>query len=195
MDSEALSIGELADAAGLTRRAIRFYVQQKLLPPPLGRGRGNHYDARHLARLRRVIALQQAGHSLNAIRQVLAREPDDPDKRGDVDYAADAGTTVRDEGVDGHERLPRDASERGDAHEAPAVSMNGTSRADGSDASESGSDGIAKPQAAALSARLWTRLTLADGIELSFDATKFNPTVEQLLIVRQMVRQALLERE
>jgi hypothetical protein len=29
-----MSIGELADAAGLSRRAIRFYVQQGLLPAP-----------------------------------------------------------------------------------------------------------------------------------------------------------------
>jgi DNA-binding transcriptional MerR regulator len=174
MDSEALSIGELADAAGLTRRAIRFYVQQKLLPPPLGRGRGNHYDARHLSRLRRVIALQQAGHSLEAIRQVLARDPDDGEKP-ELPHGSNGSSprskgrltaVVRDEG-----ELPGEVS-------GPPVPV-----------------GSATPQAAGLSARLWTRLILAEGIELSFDATKFNPTVEQLLTIRQRVRRTLLDQE
>jgi DNA-binding transcriptional MerR regulator len=167
MDSDALSIGELADAAGLTRRAIRFYVQQKLLPPPLGRGRGHHYDAGHLARLRRVIALQQAGHSLEAIRQVLAREP---------------------QGGDGAER-PRGVNGSASDH-APARHEPNVLREETTGRSEP--PGFAKPQAAGLSARLWTRLTLGEGIELSFDATKFNPTVEQLLTIRQMVRDTLL---
>ena len=70
-----MAIGELADAAGLTRRAIRFYVQQGLLPAPLGRGRGRHYDDSHLQALKRIAELQQAGHSLDAIREILRRSP------------------------------------------------------------------------------------------------------------------------
>lgn len=70
MESGMLSIGELADAAGLSRRAVRFYVQQGLLPAPAGRGRGKHYDASHLERLRQIMELQSAGHSLDAIRQI-----------------------------------------------------------------------------------------------------------------------------
>src|SRR4051812_28542669 len=71
MDPHRLSIDELADAAGLTRRGIRFYVQQRLLPAPDGVGRGKHYDASHLERLRRIRALQAAGHSLEEIRRML----------------------------------------------------------------------------------------------------------------------------
>ena len=66
-----MSIGELADAAGLTRRVIRFYVQQKLIPSPTGVGRGKHYGASHLATLRRVLELQKGGHSLEEIRELL----------------------------------------------------------------------------------------------------------------------------
>src|SRR5262245_29700197 len=69
--SEFLGIDELADAAGLSRRAIRFYVQQKLLPAPLGVGRGKHYDRSHLERLKRLQELQTAGYSLEAIRRIL----------------------------------------------------------------------------------------------------------------------------
>ena len=129
-----MSIGELADAAGLTRRAIRFYVQQGLLPTPLGRGRGRHYDATHLDALRRITDLQQAGHSLDAIRQILAGRP-----------------------------------------VAPPATDNGR----------------AKPARPTLSAELWTRLRLAEGLELHFDATRFNPDVGQLVAVRDAVRTAL----
>ncbi len=66
-----LSISELAEAANLSRRAIRFYVQRGLLPPPLGRGRGRHYDRTHLQRLQRIAELQAAGHSLEAVKRIL----------------------------------------------------------------------------------------------------------------------------
>ena len=66
-----IGINELAAASGLTRRAIRFYVQQKLLSPPTGLGRSSQYDTSHLDRLRRIAELQQSGHSLDAIRQIL----------------------------------------------------------------------------------------------------------------------------
>src|SRR3954470_6765502 len=75
MESGELGIGELADAANLSRRSVRFYVQQKLLPTPLGRGRGRHYDRSHLDRLRQIAELQSAGHSLDAIRQILDGKP------------------------------------------------------------------------------------------------------------------------
>jgi len=66
------SLEELADRMGLTRRAIRFYVQRGLLPQPLGLGRGRHYDQGHLDALRRIGELQSAGHSLDAIGKIMA---------------------------------------------------------------------------------------------------------------------------
>src|SRR5207248_1505414 len=74
LSEQQMGIGDLADAAGLSRRAVRFYVQQQLLPPPTGRGRGNHYTAEHLERLQKIASLQAAGHSLDAIRRILAGE-------------------------------------------------------------------------------------------------------------------------
>ena len=64
-------IEELADLAGVTRRTIRFYVQEGLLPVPLGRGRGRHYGPEHLKRLLEVKALQERGVPLDAIRTGL----------------------------------------------------------------------------------------------------------------------------
>jgi DNA-binding transcriptional MerR regulator len=67
-----MSIGELADAAGVSRRAVRFYVQRGLLPPPTARGRGAHYEQAHVERLLRILRLQDAGHSLAAVGTLLA---------------------------------------------------------------------------------------------------------------------------
>jgi len=141
MESGELSIGELADAANLSRRAVRFYVQQKLLPTPLGRGRGRHYDRSHLDRLRRIAELQSAGHSLDAIRQILDGKP------------------------------------------APALKAE--------------SDNGARPTKPkpALSAELWTRIRLMDGVELSFDSTKHQPDVQALLALRDAVRDVFQRRE
>lgn len=67
------SIGELAEAGGVSRRAVRFYVQRGLVAPPHGVGRGAHYDAAHLAQLLEIKRRQGEGAALEAI----ARGPDD----------------------------------------------------------------------------------------------------------------------
>ena len=55
------AIGELADLGGVSRRTVRYYVQEGLLPAPLGVGRGRHYGAEHLEQLLKVKALQEQG--------------------------------------------------------------------------------------------------------------------------------------
>jgi hypothetical protein len=62
--SGSYSIGELAERAGVSRRAVRFYVQRGLLPEPVGVGRGAHYTDEHLRRLKEVKELQLRGMSL-----------------------------------------------------------------------------------------------------------------------------------
>ncbi|MDI9528467.1 MAG: MerR family transcriptional regulator [Candidatus Cloacimonadota bacterium] len=42
------SIAELASAAGVSRRAVRYYVQRKIIDPPCGGGRGSYYTEQHL---------------------------------------------------------------------------------------------------------------------------------------------------
>ena len=63
------AIGDLARLAGVTRRTVRYYVQEGLIPPPLGVGRGNHYGAEHLEQILRVKAMQEAGRTLDEIRR------------------------------------------------------------------------------------------------------------------------------
>ena len=70
-DEPRYAIGDLADLGGVSRRTVRYYVQEGLLPTPFGVGRGNHYGPGHLAQLLRVKALQEAGRTLDEIRCTL----------------------------------------------------------------------------------------------------------------------------
>lgn len=67
------AIGDLATLGGVSRRTVRYYVQEGLIPPPLGVGRGNHYSADHLEQLLRVKAMQEAGRTLDEIRRALGQ--------------------------------------------------------------------------------------------------------------------------
>jgi DNA-binding transcriptional MerR regulator len=74
-------IEEMAALGGVTRRTVRYYVQEGLLPPPLGVGRGRHYGPEHLARLQTVKAFQEQGLSLDEIRRALDDGPGRPARR------------------------------------------------------------------------------------------------------------------
>lgn len=46
------TIGELAEATGISRRAVRFYVQTGVIAAPEGKGRGSYYTDKHLEAIR-----------------------------------------------------------------------------------------------------------------------------------------------
>jgi DNA-binding transcriptional MerR regulator len=71
------TVDELAAEAGVSVRTVRFYAGKGLLPPPQLRGRLGLYDDGHLARLRLVRDLQEAGFTLAAIQGFVARMPPD----------------------------------------------------------------------------------------------------------------------
>lgn len=131
MLSQGLNIQELATQVGLTRRAVRFYVQRGMIPPPEGRGRGSHYGTDHLKRLRRIQELQDAGHSLEMIGKIL---------NGEVEETS-AQPSHRPKGL--------------------------------------------------LNSELWTRVKVAEGIELHLDATLHRCNPGQLIQVRQALQDAL----
>lgn len=67
-----MRIGELATAAGVTTKAVRFYEQAQVLPEPVRRPSGyRDYGDDALARLRFVKAAQATGLTLAEIRQVI----------------------------------------------------------------------------------------------------------------------------
>ena len=89
-DAVRYAVGDLADLASVSRRTVRYYVQEGLLPAPYGLGRGNHYGQEHLDELLRVKALQEAGRSLDEIKRALGqRTAPSLATRADVDAPVD----------------------------------------------------------------------------------------------------------
>jgi DNA-binding transcriptional MerR regulator len=61
---------ELARAAGIPPRTLRYYRERGLLPPPRRQGRLAWYNDHHLARLRTITALLERGHTLTGIAEL-----------------------------------------------------------------------------------------------------------------------------
>ncbi len=70
-DDARYSIQDLADLADVSRRTVRYYVQEGLIPAPLGVGRGPHYAQAHLDRILQVKELQASGRTLDEIRATV----------------------------------------------------------------------------------------------------------------------------
>lgn len=71
-DERSYSIGELAEAAGVTPRTIRYYTSEGLLPKPDTRGQYAQYTDEHLLRLRLIARLKENYLPLSEIRAYLA---------------------------------------------------------------------------------------------------------------------------
>lgn len=68
-----MRIGELATAAGVTTKTLRFYETAELLPPPQRTASGyRNYDAQTLDRLSFIRSAQRAGLTLAQISEILA---------------------------------------------------------------------------------------------------------------------------
>jgi MerR family transcriptional regulator, copper efflux regulator len=68
-----MRIGELAEQAGISTKAIRYYEQVGILTPPARTPSGyRSYDDTALGRLSFVRAAQAVGLTLGEIRQVIA---------------------------------------------------------------------------------------------------------------------------
>ena len=65
---DTIDLAELADAAGVTPRTVRYYVQQGLLPSPGTRGPGTKYDRVLLEKLQLIRLLQREHWPLSKIR-------------------------------------------------------------------------------------------------------------------------------
>ncbi|MET8623886.1 MerR family transcriptional regulator [Kitasatospora sp. NPDC004669] len=64
-------VEELAEAAGITTRTLRFYRERKLLQPPRKEGRIAWYGEEHLSRLRMIGELLERGHTLGGIAELI----------------------------------------------------------------------------------------------------------------------------
>lgn len=71
-EDRTFDIDELAALTATPVRTIRFYIQEGLVPRPLGAGRGARYAAAHLESLLAIRRWQEQGLTLGGIRQRLA---------------------------------------------------------------------------------------------------------------------------
>lgn len=71
MDETKYTIDDLCDLTAFSRRTIRYYVQEGIIDPPSGRGRGGFYYDSHLQKLLKIKSLQEKGMSLIAIGKYL----------------------------------------------------------------------------------------------------------------------------
>ena len=67
-ENRKLAISELADAAGVTIRTIRYYIKEGLLPPPKTQGRYALYDSTYLNRLELIRRWKDSYLPLKEIR-------------------------------------------------------------------------------------------------------------------------------
>lgn len=69
--AELLTIGEVAEAAGVATSALRYYDEIGLLPPATRIGGQRRYTGRAVGRLRIVERCQRAGFTLEEIGRLL----------------------------------------------------------------------------------------------------------------------------
>lgn len=77
MPTGTYPIATLARETGVTERTLRHWILQKVLPKPIGRGRGARYDDRHLLRAKVIALLRSTEPSLDKIRMRIARLSDE----------------------------------------------------------------------------------------------------------------------
>ena len=65
------TIKELSILTGFSRRTIRYYIQENIIEPPSGRGRGGFYYNSHLSDLLKIRSLQEKGLNLRFIKDTL----------------------------------------------------------------------------------------------------------------------------
>lgn len=214
-DGVELSIGELAERAGITRRVVRFYVQRELIAPPHGRGRGSYYTADHLRRVLRIQELQAEGLSLDAIGELLDRAQDEGQEnvgaadshspvsaasvelkmlREPVDLMDAAGLDVVEPEASKHS-APKHIQRRARAKVKKRAQQSDEMRSVDSHSvnsesvdSDSGESGSQESRSAE---ELWQRVSLLPGLELNVDITKFQFNEEDKNKLKKLVIQAV----
>jgi len=99
MDDERYSLQELAEAAGVSPRTVRYYISEGLLPPPVQAGARSFYSRPQLDRLLLIGLLKDAFLPLKEIRRRLAALGDN-ELREALEEAQRAGTHDKEAAVE-----------------------------------------------------------------------------------------------
>lgn len=73
----AYTIEQLQKESGVSPRSLRYWIRLKLVPKPIGRGRGARYDDRHLIRARLIAHLRSSRMKIAAIRARIGSRSDE----------------------------------------------------------------------------------------------------------------------
>ena len=73
MTTTAITMQRLEQLAGVRARTLRHWIRKKLLPKPLGRGRGARYTDEHVLRAGLIRQLRSQHASFRAISAKLAQ--------------------------------------------------------------------------------------------------------------------------
>jgi len=180
---DRLSIAELAERVGLTRRTIRYYVAEGLLPAPGGRGQRRVYTPDHLARLQVILRLKAAFLPLSEIRRRLL-ELTTPDLRRLADDLSEPATDDAADAIVSY--LAAGARPRRFPIDPPLSSLGSFLASRGASIGARPLEGLRQPgviapQPESLSApgtgpddasgSVWRRVTLAPGVELQYQVT------------------------
>ena len=94
-NEQKFTLKELSALVELPTRTVRYYIQTELIEKPGGVGRGAHYNATHLNQLLEIKKWQNAGLSLERIRELLTGEneavavpPPRPKRAGDIEVCS-----------------------------------------------------------------------------------------------------------
>jgi len=90
-EAERFTLEALSTLADLSRRTVRYYIQQGLVARPEGAKRGSYYTHDHLDQILTIKKWQRAGLNLERIRELVsapedseALPPERPKRPGDV---------------------------------------------------------------------------------------------------------------
>ncbi|VAW68684.1 hypothetical protein MNBD_GAMMA09-1838 [hydrothermal vent metagenome] len=76
MTEKQYTLDELSILVDISKRTIRYYIQQQLVNRPDGEKRGSHYTQVHLEQLLEIKKWQKEGLSLERIKSLLGVNPD-----------------------------------------------------------------------------------------------------------------------
>ncbi len=88
MSEETWTIGDLAQAFGITTRTIRFYEDEGLLEPER-HGQNRIYRPRDRVRLKLILRGKRLGFSLSESRELIDMYHPDADNRGQLQALVD----------------------------------------------------------------------------------------------------------
>lgn len=182
-----LTIGELADIAGVSRRVIRFYVQRELIPPPRGKGRGSFYTELHLQRIRNIHKLQADGHSLDAIASMLD-EPVQVEAANSTKSSTKSSmksSATESKPAPAHVQRRAKARAQLNYYQADSDSLD----SDPSNSTQSTSPSIDESTATEVVGTdpLWSRVDITSGIELNIDISQHQLDRRQLAKIKRAV--------